>query len=115
MANLLLVWLLNAVALLGVSYLLSSGIHIDGFKSALWAALILGLVNTMIRPVFALLTLPITIVTLGLFLFVINGLMFWLVGSILTGFRVDGFWWAVAGAILYSVMTGFLTNLIASV
>lgn len=115
MAMLLLVWLLNAVALLGVSYLLSSGIHIDGFKSALWAALILGLVNTIIKPVFQLLTLPITIVTMGLFLLVINGLMFWMVGSILSGFRVDGFWWAVAGAILYTVISGLLMNLIGSV
>lgn len=114
MGMLLLVWILNAVALLGVSYLLSSGIHINGFGSALWAALILGLVNTIIKPVFQLLTLPITIVTLGLFLFVINGLMFWMVGSMLSGFRVDGFWWAVAGAILYTLISGLLTNLIGA-
>lgn len=114
MGMLLLVWILNAVALLGVSYLLSSGIHINGFGSALWAALILGLVNTLIKPVFQLLTLPITIVTLGLFLFVINGLMFWMVGSMLSGFRVDGFWWAVAGAILYTIISGLLTNLIGA-
>ena len=114
MAMLLLVWLLNAVALLGVSYLLSSGIHINGFGSALWAALILGLVNTLIKPIFQLLTLPITIVTLGLFLFVINGLMFWMVGSILSGFRVDGFWWAVGGAILYTLISGLLMNLIGA-
>lgn len=114
MGMLLLVWILNAVALLGVSYLLSSGIHINGFGSALWAALILGLVNTLIKPVFQLLTLPITIVTLGLFLFVINGLMFWMVGSMLSGFRVDGFWWAVAGAILYTLISGLLTNLIGA-
>jgi len=59
-----------------------------------------------------LLTLPITIVTLGLFLFVINALMFWFVGSVLTGFKVNGFWWAVIGAIIYSLISGFLTNLI---
>ena len=112
MAMLLLVWLLNAVALLGVSYLLSSGIHINGFGSALWAALILGLVNTIVKPVFQLLTLPITIVTLGLFLFVINALLFWLVGSLFKGFQVTGFWWAVAGAILYSIIAGLLSNLI---
>jgi len=114
MAMLLLVWLLNAVALLGVSYLLSSGIHINGFGSALWAALILGLVNTIVKPVFQLLTLPITIVTLGLFLFVINGLLFWMVGSMLSGFRVDGFWWAVGGAILYTLISGLLMNLIGA-
>jgi putative membrane protein len=59
-----------------------------------------------------LLTLPITIVTVGLFLFVINALMFWLAGSILKGFQVNGFWWAVGGALLYSLISGFLTNLI---
>ncbi|WP_375539309.1 phage holin family protein [Sheuella amnicola] len=111
---LLLVWLLNAVALLGVSYLLSSGIHINGFGSAMWAALILGLVNTIVKPVFQLLTLPITIVTMGLFLFVINGLLFWMVGSMLSGFRVDGFWWAVGGAILYTLISGLLMNLIGA-
>ncbi|NDY83397.1 phage holin family protein [Orrella sp. NBD-18] len=114
MGMLLLVWLLNAVALLGVSYLLSSGIHINGFGSAMWAALILGLVNTIVKPVFQLLTLPITIVTMGLFLFVINGLLFWMVGSMLSGFRVDGFWWAVGGAILYTLISGLLMNLIGA-
>ena len=114
MGMLLLVWLLNAVALLGVSYLLSSGIHINGFGSARWAALILGLVNTIVKPVFQLLTLPITIVTMGLFLFVINGLLFWMVGSMLSGFRVDGFWWAVGGAILYTLISGLLMNLIGA-
>jgi len=110
--TLLLVWILNAVALLAVAYLLP-GITVASFGSALWAALILGLVNMLVKPVLILLTLPITIVTLGLFLFVINALLFWLVGSMLTGFKVNGFWWAVIGAIVYSLISGFLTNLIS--
>ena len=111
MMMLLLVWILNAVALLAVAYLLP-GIVVASFGSAMFAALILGLVNMLVRPVLVLLTLPITIVTLGLFLFVINALLFWFVGSVLKGFQVQGFWWAVGGAILYSIISGFLSNLI---
>jgi putative membrane protein len=110
--TLLLVWILNAVALLAVAYLLP-GITVASFGSAMWAALILGLVNMLVKPVLILLTLPITIVTLGLFLFVVNALLFWFVGSLLTGFKVNGFWWAVIGAIVYSLISGFLTNLIS--
>ncbi len=110
--TLLLIWILNAVALLAVAYLLP-GIAVASFGSAMWAALILGLVNMLVKPVLILLTLPITIVTLGLFLFVINALLFWFVGSMLTGFKVNGFWWAVIGAIVYSLISGFLTNLIS--
>ncbi len=109
--TLLLVWILNAVALLVVAYVLP-GIVVASFWSAMWAALVLGLINMLVKPLFVLLTLPITIVTGGLFLFVINALMFWLAGSILKGFQVNGFWWAVGGALLYSLISGFLTNLI---
>ena len=109
--TLLLVWILNSVALLAVAYLLP-GIVVASFGSAMFAALILGLVNMLVRPVLVLLTLPITIVTLGLFLFVINALLFWFVGSVLKGFQVQGFWWAVGGAILYSIISGFRSNLI---
>ena len=111
MMMLLLVWFLNAVALLAVAYLLP-GIVVASFGSAMLAALVLGLVNMLIKPVLVLLTLPITIVTLGLFYFVINALLFWFVGSILKGFHVNGFWWAVAGALLYSLIAGLLSNLI---
>ena len=109
--TLLLVWILNAVALLVVAYILP-GIVVASFWSAMWAALVLGLINMLVKPLFVLLTLPITIVTVGLFLFVINALLFWLAGSILKGFQVNGFWWAVGGALLYSLFSGFLTNLI---
>ncbi|MVW71406.1 MULTISPECIES: phage holin family protein [unclassified Bordetella] len=109
--TLILVWLLNAVALLIVAYLLP-GITVVGFGSALIAALVLGLLNMLVKPVLVLLTLPITIVTLGLFLLVLNALLFWLAGSILKGFQVNGFWWAVAGALLYSIISGLLSRLI---
>ena len=73
--------------------------------AALIAALVLGLVNALIRPILFLLTLPVTILTLGLFILVINGLLFWWVGSFLEGFRVSGFWSGVFGAIVYSLIT----------
>lgn len=108
---LILVWILNAVALLVVAYVLP-GIAVASFSSALIAALVLGLLNTLVKPVLILLTLPITIVTLGLFLFVLNALVFWFAGSILSGFHVDGFWWAMIGAIVYSLVSGFLSRLL---
>ncbi len=109
--NLILVWILNAVALLVVAYILP-GITVASFGSALIAALVLGLLNMLVKPVLVLLTLPITIVTLGLFLVVLNALLFWLAGSILRGFQVGGFWWAVGGAILYSIISGLLSRII---
>lgn len=108
---LIVVWILNAVALLAVAYLLP-GIVVASFGSAMIAALVLGLLNALVKPVLILLTLPITIVTLGLFLLVLNALVFWLAGSILNGFKVEGFWWAVIGAILYSVISAFFSSLI---
>ncbi|MGB3277143.1 MAG: phage holin family protein [Castellaniella sp.] len=110
---LLLVWILNAVALLIVAYILP-GITVASFGSALIAALVLGLLNTVIKPLLILLTLPLTIVTLGLFLLVLNALVFWFAGSVLKGFQVDGFWWAVIGAIVYSIVSTALAGLLAS-
>ncbi|GAA0502865.1 MULTISPECIES: phage holin family protein [Pigmentiphaga] len=109
--TLLLVWLLNAVALLVVAYLLP-GITVASFGSALIAALVLGLLNSLVKPVLVLLTLPITVVTLGLFLIVLNALLFWFAGSILKGFQVNGFWWAVIGALLYSLISGLLSAIV---
>ncbi|MDD2685083.1 MAG: phage holin family protein [Gallionella sp.] len=106
--RLLLLWVLNAVALLAVTNFVP-GIHLDGFVDALIAALVLGLVNTLIRPLLLLLTLPVTLLTLGLFIFVINGLLFWFVGSVLKGFVVDGFWFGVFGAVLYSIFSWALS------
>ena len=109
--GLLLVWILNAVALLVVAYLLP-GIKVASFGSALIAALVLGLLNALVKPVLVLLTLPITVVTLGLFLLVLNALLFWFAGSILKGFQVSGFWAAVIGALVYSLVAGLLARLI---
>lgn len=109
--RLLLTWILNALALLALPYLFTS-IHVQGFTTALVAALVLGLINTLIRPLLVLLTLPVTVLTLGLFIFVINGLLFWFVGSFVKGFTVDGFWAGVFGAIAYSVISWALSSLI---
>ncbi len=109
--ELILVWILNAVALLVVAYLLP-GITVASFGSALIAALVLGLLNTLVKPLLILLTLPITIVTLGLFLLVLNALVFWFAGSVLKGFQVSGFWWALLGAFVYSLVSGLLSRLL---
>jgi len=108
--QLLLIWFLNALALLTVAYVLP-GITVDGFAAALVAALILGLINTLIRPLLILLTLPVTVISLGLFILVINGLLFWFAGSVLKGFEVSGFWVGVAGALLYSIFSSVLAML----
>ncbi len=109
--RLLVVWLINAVALLAVPWLITS-IHIDSFAAALLAALLLGLVNTVLRPLLVLLTLPVTILTLGLFIFVINGLLFMLVAAFVPGFHVAGLLSAMLGAILYSVVSWLLSALL---
>src|SRR5690348_9819463 len=110
--RLLLVWLINAAALFALPYLMSS-IKVDSLVSALVAAVVLALINTLIRPVLVLLTLPATLLTLGLFIFVINGLLFWLAGSgFIAGFRVDGFWAAFFGAIVYSIISWALSALV---
>jgi putative membrane protein len=111
MARLLIGWLLNAVALLAVAYLLPS-IQVTSFGAALVAALVLGLVNTLVRPVLVILTLPVTVLTLGLFLLVLNGLLFWAVGNLLAGFSVGGFWPGVFGALLYSIVSWLLASLL---
>ena len=108
---LIVVWILNAVSLLAVAYLLP-GIALASFWSAMLAALVLGLLNTLVKPLLILLTLPITIVTMGLFLLVLNALVFWLAGSMFRGFQVEGFWWAVAGAILYSLISALFSMLL---
>ena len=111
---LLLSWILNALALIAVANFVP-GIHVDGFTSALTAAFFLGLVNTLIRPIFLILTLPVTVITLGLFIFVINGLLFWFTGSILKGFVVDSFWNGVSGAVLYSIFSWALSAAAAQI
>ncbi len=109
--RLLLVWIINALSLLALPYLFDS-IRVDSFYTAMIVAVVLGLVNAFIRPLLVLLTLPATILTLGLFIFVINGLLFWFVGSFIKGFTVAGFWPALFGAIAYSLISWFCSALI---
>jgi putative membrane protein len=96
-------WLLSAVALLAVAYIYP-GVQINNFGVALIAAAIVGLLNMVVRPVLVVLTLPVTIVTLGLFLFVINALLFWAASGLLGGFQVNGFWAALIGSLIYSLL-----------
>jgi putative membrane protein len=109
--KLLLVWLINALSLMAVAYLMPS-IVIASFWAALGAALVLGLVNALIRPLLILLTLPATLLTLGLFIFVINGLLFWFAGSFFQGFTVAGFWSGFWGAIAYSLISWLLAAMV---
>ncbi|MDB5928219.1 MAG: hypothetical protein JWN13_7155 [Betaproteobacteria bacterium] len=111
--RILLVWLINALALIAVAYLVPS-IHVSSFTSALVAALILGLVNAVIRPVLVLLTLPVTVLTLGLWILVINALLFWFVGSFVRGFVVEGFLAGLIGSILFSIVSWLLSALVLS-
>ncbi|MBS0315518.1 MAG: phage holin family protein [Proteobacteria bacterium] len=101
--RLLLKWLLHAIALLAVASLYG-GVVVKSFGAALLAALVIGLLNAVLRPVLVLLTLPVTLVTLGLFLFVINALMFWAASGLLTGFHVAGFSAALIGSLIYSLL-----------
>ena len=109
--RLLLTWLINALALLILPYIIPS-IKIRGFGTALVVAVVLGLINTILRPVLVLLTLPVTIVTLGLFILVINALLFQFASWLLKGFEVSGFWAAFFGAILYSIISWILSALV---
>ena len=109
--RLLLGWAINAGVLLLLPYL-RPAVQVEDFWTALLVALVLGLLNAIVRPVLVLLTLPITVLTLGLFLFVINGLTFWLVARMLDGFTVTGFWWAVLAALLYSVISSFVSSVL---
>ena len=109
--HLLVAWMINTISLFLLPYLMPS-IQFDSFVTALTSALMLGLVNAVIRPVLALISLPITILTMGLFTFVLNGLLFWLVSHVIPGFQVAGFWSAVGGAFLYSVIAWSLSILL---
>ncbi len=101
--KLIVKWLLSAAALLAVAHFYS-GVEVKTFTAALIAAVVIGLLNTFIRPVLVILTLPVTVLTLGLFMFIINALMFWAAASLLAGFHVNGFVAALIGSVLYSLM-----------
>ena len=106
--------LIHMVAILIISYLLPGLIRVDGIWAALVAAFLLGIVNAVLRPILIFFTLPITVLTLGLFLLVINGLMLLLVSSLVSGFHVNGFWGAVLGSILISVVSWVLSRVLPS-
>ncbi|MCA9362715.1 phage holin family protein [Candidatus Kaiserbacteria bacterium] len=111
--TLILRLLFNALGLTLIAYLID-GIYIDGFYPALIAAIVLGIMNIVIRPILLVLTLPITIITLGLFAFVINAALFLFAASFIEGFAVDSFWYALAGSILMSVVSTIGNNWINS-
>lgn len=109
--ELIITWVLNASSLLAVAYLVPD-IYVANFKTALIAALVIGFFNLLIKPVLVLLTLPITVLTLGLFLFVINGLLFYAAGNFLQGFEVKTFTSGIVGALLYSILSWLLTSIL---
>jgi putative membrane protein len=109
--RLVLTWLINAAALFALPYLMDS-VTVDNLGAALLGALALGLVNTLIRPLLVLLTLPVTVLSLGLFILVINALLFWGVARVVEGVHVDGFGSAFIAAILYSVISWALSTLL---
>jgi putative membrane protein len=102
MFKLLAKWVLSAAALLFVAYVYS-GVEVRSFGAAMLAAAVIGLLNIVVRPVLVLLTLPVTVLTIGLFLFVINAFLFWAAAAVLDGFGVRGFLAALIGSVLYSV------------
>lgn len=110
--RLLIRWVLTAGALLGIAYYgVVPGIQVSNFYTALVAALVLGLVNALIKPIILFFTLPFNILTLGLFTFVVNALMFWFASTIVKGFDVAGFWAAFWGALAMWVISWFINSL----
>lgn len=103
MLKMILRWVLMAVALLAVSYLYS-GVQVASFGTALLAAVVIGLLNVLLRPILVLLTLPVTVLTLGLFLFIVNALVFWAASGLMPGFHVNGFLAALLGSLIYSAL-----------
>ena len=110
--GILIRWLILTAAIIVASYLLE-GIHISGFLSAFFAAAILGILNALFRPVLLILTLPINILTLGLFTFIINALMLKMASGVIPGFEVHGFWTAVFGSLIISVVSWLLNSFIS--
>lgn len=107
---LILRWLLFALALMFIAWLIP-GISIDGFKAALLASLVIGIVNVLIRPILVIITFPVTILTLGLFIFILNALLFILVAKLVHGFEIDGFLSAFLGSILLSIISVFINSM----
>jgi putative membrane protein len=111
MKGLFIRWLMLTLAIMAAAYVLD-GIQVAGVFSAFFAAAILGILNALLRPILLLITLPLNILTLGLFTFVINALMLMMVSGVIGGFQVHGFWWAVVGSLIISAVSWLLTSLI---
>lgn len=108
--GILINWILSALVIISAAYVLP-GVKIEGFFTALVVALILGVINAVLKPILVILTLPINILTLGLFTLVINALLIMLTSSLVPGFRVESFWWALIFGVLLSVINGFLNKI----
>lgn len=104
-------FLLNGLAVLLTGYLLQSGVHVEHYGYALLVAVVISIANVIVKPVLIVLTIPITVFTLGLFLLVINALIILLVDYLVPGFRVDGFWWALAFSLILSIFNSLFTDL----
>ena len=103
--------LINALAVLTGAYILK-GVKVDGFVTAVVVAIVLGLLNTFLKPILIFLTLPITLITLGLFLLVINAAIILLAAKLVSGFQVENFWWALAYSFVISIVGSFLTSFV---
>lgn len=108
--NIILNWLLNAVAIVVSAYVLP-GVHVQDFVVALILAVVLGIINAILKPILLILTLPINILTLGLFTFIINASLVMLAASLVKGFAVDSFWWALAFSLVLSLVNWFFHRL----
>ncbi len=108
--QILISWLISALAILATAYILP-GVKIESFFTALVTAVVLGIINSILKPILLLLTLPINVLTLGLLTFVINAFLVLLAAQIVPGFKVDGFWWALAFSIVLSLVNTVLGNL----
>lgn len=106
--NILISWLVSALAVLATAYLLQQGVHVDIFLTALVVALVLGIINAVLKPILMILTLPLNIVTLGLFTFIINALLIMLTAALVPGFQVANFWWALLFSLVLSIINSFL-------
>jgi putative membrane protein len=109
--RLLLGWIINALCLMALPYVVNA-VQMKSFTTALLVAVVLGLLNTIIRPLLVILTLPVTILTLGLFILVINGLTFWLAAYFVPGFSVTSFGWAIVAALVYSLISWAVSALL---
>jgi putative membrane protein len=107
MPHLLIRWIIGSLAIWFTTFIIP-GLHIKGLGTILLTALVLGIVNAIVRPLFVLFTLPVTIITLGLFLFIINGLLLYLVAALVPNFKIDGFWWAVLGSLVITIISAIL-------